>query len=238
MSFIDSTLIKIKSAKSDEEIKQNALGTFQTQLRSVTQDDYLIRALSLPSRYGTIFKAYASVEKISNLNIGEVTPSLGLYILSQNSNNNLKYASLALKQNLKTYLSQYKIINDVIKIKDAFIINIGVDFDIITLPNFNNNEVLLNCVNALSGYFDINKWQINQPILLRDLYTSLDKIEGVQTVKNLNIYNKTGIANGYSDFAYDILGATINNIIYPSIDPMIFEVKFPQTDISGRVCSF
>jgi hypothetical protein len=225
-------------ADSDEEIKQNALGTFQTQLRSVTQDDYLIRALSLPSRYGTIFKAYASVEKISNLNIGEVTPSLGLYILSQNSNNNLKYASLALKQNLKTYLSQYKIINDVIKIKDAFIINIGVDFDIITLPNFNNNEVLLNCVNALSGYFDINKWQINQPILLRDLYTLLDKIEGVQTVKNLNIYNKTGIANGYSDFAYDILGATINNIIYPSIDPMIFEVKFPQTDISGRVCSF
>ena len=225
-------------ADTNEEIKQNALGTFQTQLRSVTQDDYLIRALSLPSKYGSIFKAYTAVEKLSNLNIGEVIPSLGLYVLSQNSNGNLKYASLALKQNLKTYLSQYRIINDVIKIKDAFIINIGVNFDIVTLPNFNNNEVLLNCVNALSNYFNINNWQINQPIPLRDLYIILDRIEGVQTVKNIGIINKNGATSGYSDYAYDISGATINNVIYPSIDPMIFEVKFPSIDIKGRVVTF
>ena len=224
------------NADTTEEIRQNTLGTFQTQLRTVTADDYLIRALSLPSIYGTIFKAYTESEKVSNLNIGEIVPSLNLYILSQDNNSYLKNASLALKQNLKTYLSQYRIINDSIKIKDAYIVNIGINFDIITLPNFVNNEVLLNCISALSTYFDINKWQINQPIILRDIYTALDKIEGVQTVKSCEIVNKTD--SGYSIFAYDINGATINNVIYPSIDPMIWELKYPTTDIRGKVSSF
>ena len=224
------------NADTTEEIRQNTLGTFQTQLRTVTADDYLIRALSLPSIYGTIFKAYTESEKISNLNIGEIVPSLNLYILSQDNNGYLKNASLALKQNLKTYLSQYRIINDSIKIKDTFIVNIGINFDIITLPNFINNEVLLNCINAVTTYFDINKWQINQPIILRDIYTLLDKIDGVQTVKNCEIVNKTD--SGYSIFAYDINGATINNVIYPSIDPMIWELKYPTTDIRGRCTSF
>jgi hypothetical protein len=128
-------------------------------------------------------------------------------------------------------------INDSINIKDAFVINIGVNFDIIILPNFNSNEVLTRCITALQSYFAINNWQINQPIILRELYILLDQIEGVQTVKTVNISNKVGTNLGYSAFAYNISGATQNNVIYPSIDPMIFEVKYPSTDIQGRVVS-
>jgi hypothetical protein len=91
-----------------------------------------------------------------------------------------------LKNNLRTYLSQYRMIGDNIEIRDAFIINIGVDFEIIVLPEYNNNEVLLACITALQNYFALNKWQINQPILLRDLYILLDRIKGVQTVKNIS----------------------------------------------------
>jgi hypothetical protein len=119
-------------------------------------------------------------------------------------------------------------VNDSVKIKDAFIINIGVNFDIIVLPNYNNNQVLNGCILALKAYFDINNWQINQPIILRNIYTLLDQVEGVQTVKNVNISNKTGISSGYSQFAYDVVGATQDNVVYPSIDPMIFEVKYPD----------
>jgi hypothetical protein len=223
---------------TSEEIRLNSLSTFSTQLRSVTQDDYLIRALSLPSEYGTIAKAYIESEKIQNILPGETPSVLNLYVLAFNNSKKLKTASSALKQNLSTYLSQYRMINDSIKIKDAFIINIGVEFDLIILPDYNNNEVIFNCIQALKDYFDINKWQINEPIILKDLYILLDKIVGVQTVKNVSIVNKAGVNLGYSQYAYDIPGATQNNTVYPSIDPMIFEVKYPDTDIKGRVVSF
>jgi len=221
-----------------DEIRLNSLATFSTQLRSVTQDDYLIRALSLPSEYGTIAKAYIESEKIQNIMPGETPSVLNLYVLAFDNNKKLKIASPALKQNLSTYLSQYRVVNDSIKIKDAFIINIGVEFDVIILPEYNNNEIIFNCIQALKDYFIINKWQINEPIILKDLYIILDKITGVQTVKNISVVNKAGANLGYSPYAYDIPGATQNNTIYPSIDPMIFEVKYPDTDIKGRVVSF
>jgi len=218
-----------------EELRQNASANFATQLRNVTQDDYLVRALSLPAKYGVISKAYIEPTKAQSVASGAAASVLDLYVLSFDNTSKLRTASVALKQNLSTYLSQYRMVNDSINIKDAFIINIGVNFDIIVLPNFNSNEVLTKCILALQDFFAIKNWQINEPIILRDLYILLDAIEGVQTVKNITISNKVGTALGYSEFAYDIPGATINNVVYPSIDPMIFEVKYLNTDIQGRV---
>ena len=220
-----------------EEIRQNSSANFASQLRNVTQDDYLVRALSMPAKYGNIAKAYIEPTKAQSISAGEAAGILDLYILTYDIDGKLVIASPALKQNLSTYLSQYRMINDAINIKDGFVINIGVDFDIIVLPNFNSNEVLTNCITALQTYFTISNWQINQPIVLRDIYILLDRIEGVQTVKTVNITNKVGTNLGYSEFAYDISGATKNNVIYPSLDPMIFEVKYPNTDIQGRVIS-
>jgi hypothetical protein len=220
---------------TNDEIRFKSLSSFATQLRSVTLDDYLVRTLSLPSQYGSIAKAYVESEKLENLLPGETPSVLNLYVLAFDNNKKLKSASTALKRNLSTYLSQYRIINDSVKIKNAFVINIGVEFDIIVLPEYNNNEVLFSCIQSLKEYFDISKWQINEPIMLRDLYILLDKINGVQTVKNISITNKVGTNLGYSQYAYDIMGANQNNVIYPSLDPMIFEVKFPDTDIKGRI---
>jgi hypothetical protein len=218
-----------------EEIRQNASANFATQLRNVTQDDYLVRALSMPAKYGVVSKAYIEPTKAVSLSAGQSNSVLDLYILSYNVNNQLTTASTALKQNLTTYLSQYRMVNDAVAIKDAFIINIGVNFDIIVLPEFNSNQVLFDCMSALKDYFRIDNWQINQPIILRDIYILLDRITGVQTVKNISISNLTGTNLGYSVYSYDINAATISNVIYPSLDPSIFEVKFPNTDIQGRV---
>ena len=223
------------SGDSLEEIRQNAIATFQTQLRAITTDDYNIRILSLPPQYGSVAKAFTTKAKVSTYSVGEIQNAIDSYILSYNNDGTLRVASNALKQNIRTYLSQFRTINDSVDIKDAFIINIGVEFDIIVLPNYNNNEVLSLCLAYLIDYFKISNWQINQPIILKNLYTGLDQIEGVQTVQNINIVNKTGLALGYSEYAYDITSATLNNVVYPSIDPMIFEVKYPTTDIKGRV---
>ena len=218
-----------------EEIRQNSSANFSSQLRNVTQDDYLVRTLSMPAKYGVISKAYIEPTKAQSLSAGESQSVLDLYVLSYNVNNQLTTASPALKQNVTTYLSQYRMVNDSVNIKDAFIINIGVNFDIITLPEYNSNQVLADCIVALKDYFAIDKWQINQPIVLRNIYILLDKIVGVQTVKSVNITNLTGTNLGYSPYAYDMSAATISNVVYPSLDPSIFEVKYPNQDIQGRV---
>jgi len=218
-----------------EEIRQNASANFATQLRNVTQDDYLVRTLSMPAKYGVVSKAFIEPTKAQSMSSGESNSILDLYILSYDINQKLTLSSQAIKQNVINYLSQYRMVNDAVNIKDGFIINIGVNFDIIVLPNYNSNQVLSGCILALQDYFAIDKWQINQPILLRDIYVLLDRIDGVQTVKTVNITNKVGENLGYSPYSYDTTAATINNVVYPSLDPSIFEVKYPTQDIQGRV---
>lgn len=217
-----------------EEIRQNTLALIASQKRSVTADDYLVRALSMPSDYGSIAKAFIEQPKLTDNQVSTIE-TLNLYILSLNAQGQLSIATDNLKNNLRTYLSQYRMIGDNIEIRDAFIINIGIDFEIIVLPEYNNNEVILACITALQDYFNLSNWQINQPIFLRDLYVLLDRIKGVQTVKNISLSNKAGTTSGYSQYAYDIAGATQNQVIYPSLDPSIFEVKYPATDIKGKV---
>jgi hypothetical protein len=219
-----------KDGDSVEEIRQNSISNYSSQLRNVTADDYLVRALSMPSKYGIISKAYTQKP-----NTEDYLSSLDIYVLSYTQTKNLTKASSTLKQNLKTYLNQYRMIGDTISIKDAFVVNIGCNFEIITLPSVNNNEILLNCITSLQNYFNVDKWQINQPIILKDIQILLDNIEGVQTVKNVEISNKVGTSSGYSKYAYDIKGATQNGIIYPSLDPSIFELKYLNQDIIGKI---
>tara|TARA_R110000796_G_scaffold84972_3_gene184778 strand:+ start:3431 stop:5299 length:1869 start_codon:yes stop_codon:yes gene_type:complete len=218
-----------------EEIRQNSLGNFQNQLRTVTAQDYLVRALSMPSNLGVIAKAHVQPSLVGEYEAGTLPSVLDLYVLSYDINKNLRKASPILKRNLQTYLSEYRMINDSIKIKDAYIINIGVNFDIIVLPNFNNSETITKCIDSLVEFFHIDKWQINEPIIMSDLSVLLDKVEGVQTVKDIKVVNLAGESLGYSKFSYDVVGSTINGVIYPSIDPMVFEIKNPTQDILGRV---
>ena len=217
-----------------EEIRQNSISNFSTQLRNVTPNDYLVRALSMPPKFGIISKAFTQKPTLSNEEIGS-NATLDIYVLSSNINSKLTTASTALKNNLKTYINEYRMISDTISIKDAFIINFDVYFEIITYPNYNGNQVIEGCIVALQNYFSIDKWQINQPIILPDLFVLLDQIDGVQTVKQINLTNKTGTSLGYSQSAYDMSGATQNGTIFPSLDPSIFELKYPNTDIKGKV---
>ncbi len=223
-----------QAGDTTEEIRQNTLSSISAQQRSVTLDDYIVRALSMPSEFGTIAKAYIEKPKLTDEQVSTIE-TLNLFALSQNRSSQFSTPSQTLKKNLRTYLSQFRIIGDNIEIRDAFIINIAIDFEIVVLPNFNNNDVILLCIDSLKTYFARDNWQINQPILLRDLYVRLDRIKGVQTVKNIQITNKAGISTGYSQYAYDISSATQNQVIYPSLDPSIFEVKYPNSDIKGRV---
>ena len=230
-----------------EEIRNNALYAYQSQLRAVTREDYMVCALSLPTNYGSIAKVYVTQDVASEMiptatvatTEGRNPLSLDMYILAYNSNKNLTTASTTLKQNLASYINQYRMVTDAVNIKDAFYINIGVNFDIVVQSGYNNNDVVTNCILALQDHFNINNWTINQPIVISDVTSRLLKTTGVQSVVKLEIVNKqdsTGVT--YSQYGYDISGATRQGNIYPSLDPSIFEVRYPNTDIQGRVVPF
>jgi hypothetical protein len=228
--------------ETTEQIRLQALANFPTQNRNVTKADYLVRALSMPSKFGYISKAYVTQDylvanDIDRQNFINNNPlAISIYVLSTNIDNKITVVSDTIKQNLKTYLGYNKMASDAILIKDAYYANIKISFDITLTPSYNAQEVITRCNTILQDYFNIDKWQINQPIIYSDVYNLLSNTAGVRSVINIDIQNLAG--GNYSLYSYDIQGATKQGIIYPSLDPMIFEVRFPSTDIYGRVVTY
>ena len=232
------------------EVKQNASAYFNAQNRAVTQADYITRVYSLPQKYGNIAKAFIVQDKqlqINNDTTEEIDNPLALnmYLLGYDSNKYLANVNEAVKQNLKMYLSQYRIVTDAINLKNAYIINFGIKFGIITQRGYNQNSVLFKCIQRVREHFNIDKWQINQPIVLSDVAYQISLVEGVASVVPpdgnepgnplIIVENKATTSEGYSGNVYDIAQSTKNGIVYPSKDPSIFELKYPDTDIIGKV---
>ena len=240
-------------AETIENIRTNAAAYFQAQSRAVTKDDYITRVYSLPPKYGNIAKVYMiQDEQVAATGQNEADDTfqpnplaLNMYLLGNDNNKKLVNINDAVKQNIKVYLSQYRMMTDAVQLKDAFVINIGLDFAIYTKKGFNKNEVLLGCVDLLKQKFNTDRWQINQPIVLADVVSDIISVEGVASVVKpfenstelISITNKFGTIGTltYSDNIYDVASATFNSVVYPSVDPAIFEIKYPDADIRGRV---
>jgi len=229
-----------KSRDNIESIRQNAMASFAAQNRAITREDYIARCYAMPTRFGSIAKAYIvgdtqinTSDKIYPAEIVNNPYALNLYLLSYNSDKQFTSCNQALKENIRTYISQYRMLTDAINIKSAFVINLGVNFEIITRPNFNSNEVILSCIATLKTILSNERMQINGPIDIASLISSVDRVDGVQSVVNFEFTNKVG--GNYSSNTYNINSAIKNNILYPSLDPCIFEIKYPDSDIKGRV---
>jgi hypothetical protein len=269
-----------RDSESIEEIRQNGLAMFGSQNRAVTRQDYIVRALSMPERYGSVAKVYVSpdgevdnnspssilaspqnINEFVNLvdglknssrqdiqkelvkylsqkktSISEVNNpfAINMYVLGYNSNKNLTIINKSVKQNLKTYLGEYRMLTDGVNIIDGFIINIGVDFDVVVYSNYNKREVITNCLTELQTYFNIDNWTFNKPINLSEIELILANVEGVMSVPSVKISNLCGGDGYYSPNRYNIDEATKGKIVYPSLDPSIFEIKYPNKDIKGR----
>ena len=230
-----------KTVDSAEDVKNSAMANFATQNRLVTREDYIIRCYSMPSKFGSIAKAYIVPDDQLTQNTRDriANPlAMNLYVLGYNENKQLVDLNQAIKENLKTYLGNYRMLTDAVNIKDAFVINIGIEFQITILPNYNGNDVLLRCIDELKKYFNIDKWQINQPVLTYDVINIIGNTKGVQSVMNVTYKNLYDADKGYSGNVYNLVSATKKGIIYPSLDPSIFEVKFPNSDITGQVVTY
>lgn len=240
-----------KDEESVDEIRYNAMASYASQNRAVTLEDYVARVYSMPAKFGSVAKAYVAQNDLLSSTFQTETDAsaisdqsqfnyenplaIDLYVLAYDSDKKLQAASATAKQNIQTYLSQYRMLTDAINIRDALVCNIGIDFEIVPRMNANGKAVILRCIEALKQYFDIDKWQIYQPIIITEVQNYLDQVEGVQMVTKLEFVNKVSTSSGYSGNIYDIQAATNKNIIYPSLDPMIWEIKYPDTDIRGKV---
>jgi len=269
-----------RGAESIEEIRQNAIAMFGSQNRAVTKQDYVVRALSMPERYGSVAKVYVSpdgeidsnspssilanpkniaefvgvVEGLKDKSkqdiqkelvkyltqkktaIAEVNNpfAINMYVLGYDGDKKLTNLNQSVKQNLKTYLGEYRMITDAVNLINGYIINIGLDFEIICYQNYNKNEVIANCLIQLQEYFNIDSWTFNKPINISEIELILANVEGVMSVPSVKIYNLCGGDGNYSPNRYNIDEATKGKIVYPSLDPSIFEIKYPNKDIKGR----
>jgi hypothetical protein len=269
-----------RGAESIEEIRQNALAMFGSQNRAVTKQDYMVRALSMPERYGSVAKVYVSPDgEIDNNSPSSILASpkniaefvglveglkdkpkqeiqkelvkylsqkktaiaevnnpfaINMYVLGYDNNKKLTQINQTVKQNLKTYLGEYRMMTDAVNIIDGFIVNIGVDFEVVCYSNYNKREVVANCLTEIQSYFYIDKWTFNKPINISEIELILANVEGVMSVPSVKIYNLCGGDGNYSPNRYNIDEAIKGKIVYPSLDPCIFEVKYPNKDIKGR----
>jgi hypothetical protein len=175
------------------------------------------------------------VGKKNNLNEKNNPFAINLYVLAYNSNKNLEQigTNQALKENLKTYLNEYRMLTDGVNLLDGFVINIGVDFEIRVYGGYNKREVLVRCIDEITNYFNIDNWTFNMAINISELELLIAGIEGVQSVPKCDIINKC--LGQYSQYSYNITEATKGKMVYPSLDPSVFELKYPAKDIKGRV---
>jgi|TARA_R110002033_G_scaffold169197_4_gene209644 hypothetical protein len=273
-----------KGGDTVDEIRENALANFGAQNRAVTAKDYQVRVLSMPTKFGSIAKAFATADgtldnnspssvlaspkalneftdivmgfvdkpdrqepdrksvqqelqkfligKTSNDNEKNNPFAINLYLLGYDGNGKLTNLNQAVKENLKTYLNEYKVLTDGVNISDGYIINIGINFEVITLNNYNKSEVITECISDMKDYFDINNWTFNNTINISELELLLANVDGVSSVPKLEIVNKCH--GNYAPNSYNIEAAIKDKILYPSLDPSVFEIKFPDVDIKGR----
>jgi hypothetical protein len=247
------------SPPSVEQIRQSAMGYINAQGRIVTSTDYEKRVLSMPAKYGTVHKAFVikddainavvkytkeaqqgieSIDPEDDVNYVDNSPintNINLYVMGLDSNNRLSTINNSVKLNIKQFLKGYRILTERINIVDAFRVSIGINYSIVVYKGSNTTDTLVRCSDTIRKYFNIDDWQINQPIIKDDLLVKIANVDGVQSVTNLTFVNKWQQQDGsdYPAYSYNIAANTKDRVIYPSADPCIFELRYPQTDIVG-----
>ena len=214
-----------------DELKIRIMDHYATQHRAVTELDYEATCYSMPAEYGALKRVKIVKDQQS------FKRNLNLYVLAEDADGHFTAATTLLKKNLKTWLNKNKVISDTIDIIDAKILNLAIDFDVIGMSNVPKHQVLTDCLEAIKALF-INKPMIGQPFFLNDVMLALKKVDSVLDVKDIRVYKKTG--SNYSAISLNV-DSSIGSCRTPdesSIEiplNVIWEIKYPDSDINGNV---
>ena len=215
-------------AENRTSIKQNALQFFNSQNRAVTLQDYQVRVLSMPPEFGSVFRSYARKDPANALGVELIT-------IARNAQGFLTPPAGVLKNNIETYLKNFKSFSDTVKITEGKVCNIGVDFTILPIADANSNDALVDCFLALRRLFIAENTNFGSTLVVPNYIArlqSLDKVRSVVDFKFTNI-NTNQTSRVYSGYDFDIQANTQNGILsFP--EDVCWELKYPNFDIVGR----
>jgi len=225
----EEALVGDVNLPTSEEVKIRAYANFATQNRAVTKQDYISVVYNMPSKFGAIKRASINLDTNSYNQ-----RNLNLYVISENFDNKLVKTNMTIKQNLKNWLNQYKMINDTIDILDAKIVNFGIKYTVKGMPDVNQFLVLDDANKAIRQFYEDRFFEIGEPILITDVFGVLKNVGTILDVTNVEIFIKTG--DKYADAPFNtekFLNADGTMLVPPN--DCIFELKFPTSDILGTI---
>jgi len=210
-----------------EELRVRGLSAYASQNRAVTKDDYVSLIYRMPSKFGAVKRTNVVRDNTS------FKRNLNIYVVSEDNNGFLSSTPMTVKENLKTWLNHYRMINDTIDILDGKVVNIGIEFELISKPESNSTDVLNKAISTLKSYYS-NKLLLGSPFYVSEIYQLLNDIKEVVDTKNVKIINKFG--TGYSDNSYDVesnISADGRFVFVP--EDTVLEIRYPNIDIVGVV---
>ena len=217
-----------EQAETVSSIRENAVYNMGSQLRCVTLQDYQARIMAMPSQFGSVFRSF--VRKAPNNSMG-----VELFIITRNSSQQLTLSSGVIRNNIETYIKNFKSFSDTIKISNGRIVNIGVNFTIVPKQDVNAQEALMECILVLQRLFDTTRTNFNDSIIIPDIQARLQSLKKIRSVPELKIVNKIATAGTrtYSGVEFDINANTSSGILKLPMDA-VWELKYPNFDIIGR----
>jgi uncharacterized protein YaaQ len=213
---------------NSDEVKQRVLGFYAAQNRAVTLEDYQAISYGMPEKFGMVKRVSASRD------FDELRRNINLYVVSEAPGGKLTAPNVTLKNNLKTWLLQYKIVNDTIDILDATIVNFGINYVAVIDTNANRFNVLTKANEAITNHINNNQYDIGEPIIITDFYKVLQKVKGIVDVVDLEIVGRTGTSYSQADYDFDDK-LTVDGRRILADQNTIFELKFPNLDIKGSI---
>ena len=223
--FNEEPILGDLSTPTEEEIKLRTKSIYASQNRAVTNQDYVSMIYSMPGKFGSVKRAKIENDKDS------LKRNLNIYVVSEDINEKLIGTNVSIKNNLKNWLINYRMMSDTFDILDAVVVNIGLDYEVIVHQNFNKLETIVECNREIEEYFSI-KSEIGESLYLNDIYNVLNNLESVVDVTSVKVRSLSG--GEYYPLSYNIdanLSLDERVLFIPS--DHIYELRFPDTDIRG-----
>lgn len=213
------------SLPDEEEIKIRAMNSYSAQNRAVTMQDYVTMTYAMPTRFGALKRVRVEVDKDS------FKRNINMFTIAEDDSGKFIAPSISLKNNLRTWITNYKMMGDTFDILDARIVNLGIDYSIVIAENTSKAEVLTQCNRELEELFKIHP-EIGEALMINDIYKALNELDSVVDVTDVAIRSISG--GNYSSLSYSIqenLSLDGRTLVFPS--DYVYEIKFPISDIRG-----
>jgi hypothetical protein len=222
-----------KNEPSVEELRNLIRYNFSAQNRCVTLKDYQSRIALMPGQYGVPFRS----------GVFEEQNKIKVYIISLDANSKLTTKTTsALRDNIATYLADYRMINDYVEVDGGRVINLGFEIELFIEKQFPQSQIMAEVISQVTSYMDVNKFDMGDNIYLAALMETINNVKGVLNVIDMRVFNKIGngeysmneIAQPYLDEEtreIDLLG----QFTLFGESTSMFEVRYPNKDILVRV---